>query len=159
VRVDQIPLLPPELGLNLNQGFYQSGKWGSQVGSQAFPGSFVQLELTSSAPWKGGSLSQINKVLWCLAGAALLVGCGCWACDKKWKHHPPNPRQVPRNVAGVLRLRGHQSFCEAILLSKPKATQQTHVQRLSLENKGDFPYILFSASYRNGGKGYGLSHT
>jgi hypothetical protein len=33
LRVDQTPLLPPEAGLNLNPGFYQSDEWGSQVGS------------------------------------------------------------------------------------------------------------------------------
>jgi hypothetical protein len=55
--VDQIPLLPPEAGLNLNLGPYQSDKWGSQVGSQAFPSSFVQPELASMACWERGSLS------------------------------------------------------------------------------------------------------
>jgi hypothetical protein len=40
LEVDQTPLLPPEAGLNLNQDSYQSDEWGSQVGSQAFPGSF-----------------------------------------------------------------------------------------------------------------------
>jgi hypothetical protein len=56
-------------------------------------------------------------------------------------------------VAGGLRqrLRGHQSFREASLLSKPEVTQGTHVQRLSPENKGSFPYIPFTAGYRNGG--------
>jgi hypothetical protein len=34
--VDQIPLLLPEAGLNLNLGSYQSDEWGSQVGSQLF---------------------------------------------------------------------------------------------------------------------------
>jgi hypothetical protein len=57
------------------------------------------------------------------------------------------------SVAGGLRqrLRGHQSFQEASLLSKQAATQQTQVQRLSLENKEGFPYIPFKAGYRNGG--------
>jgi hypothetical protein len=48
-RVDQTPLLPPEAGLNLNLGSYQYDEQGSLVGSWAFLGSFVQLELTSSA--------------------------------------------------------------------------------------------------------------
>jgi hypothetical protein len=60
-------------------------------------------------------------------------------------------------VAGGLRqterLREHQSFQEASLLSKPAATQQTPVQRLSPENKGGFPYIPFSAGYRMEGGG------
>jgi hypothetical protein len=55
------------------------------------------------------------------------------------------------------RQRGHQSFWETSLLSKPAATQQTQVQRLSPENKGGFSYVLFRAGYRNGG--YSLSHT
>jgi hypothetical protein len=38
---DQSLLLPPEAGLNLNLGSYQSDELGSQVGSQAFPGSFM----------------------------------------------------------------------------------------------------------------------
>jgi hypothetical protein len=49
------------------------------------------------------------------------------------------------------RLRGHQSFQEASLLCKLAATQRTHVQRLSTENKGGFSYIPFRAGYRNGG--------
>jgi hypothetical protein len=55
-------------------------------------------------------------------------------------------------VVGGLRQRprGHQSFGEARILSKPAATQQTRVERLSTENKGGFPYIPFSAGYRNG---------
>jgi hypothetical protein len=55
--VDQTPSLPPEAGLNLNLGSYQSDEQGSQVGSCAFPGSFVQPELTSSACWERDSLS------------------------------------------------------------------------------------------------------
>jgi hypothetical protein len=63
------------------------------------------------------------------------------------------------SVAGGLRqrLRGHQSFGEASLLSKLAVTQQTHVQRLSTENKGGLPFIPFREGYRNGG--YNLSHT
>jgi hypothetical protein len=41
VGVDQAPLLPPKLGLNSNSGFYESDGQGSQIGSQAFLGSFV----------------------------------------------------------------------------------------------------------------------
>jgi hypothetical protein len=57
------------------------------------------------------------------------------------------------SVAGGLtqRLRGHQSFWEARLLSKPAPTQQTRVQRLSPENKWGFSYIPFRPGYRNGG--------
>jgi hypothetical protein len=53
-------------------------------------------------------------------------------------------------VAGGLiqRLREHQCFREASLLSKPAATQQTHVQRLNPENKRGFPYMPFRAGYR-----------
>jgi hypothetical protein len=47
--VDQAPLLPPNAGLNLNLVSYQSDKWDSQVGSQAFLGSSMQPELTSLA--------------------------------------------------------------------------------------------------------------
>jgi hypothetical protein len=61
--VDQTPLLPPEAGLNLNPSSYQSDEWGSQVGSWAFLGSFVQPEHTSSAHQEKGSLSQNNKVV------------------------------------------------------------------------------------------------
>jgi hypothetical protein len=46
---------------------------------------------------------------------------------------------------------GHQSLREASLLSRPAATQQTQVQRLSPEDKGGFPYISFRAGYRKGG--------
>jgi hypothetical protein len=54
-------------------------------------------------------------------------------------------------VGGLIqRLRGHQSFQEASLLSKLAGTQRTHFQRLSSENKGDFPYVPFRAGYRNG---------
>jgi hypothetical protein len=55
-------------------------------------------------------------------------------------------------VAGGLRqrLRKHQNFPEASLLSKTAATQRTRVQRLSPENKGGFPYTTFSAGHRNG---------
>jgi hypothetical protein len=67
----------PEAGLTLNQGSYLSDERGSQVGSQAFPGSFVQPELASLAHQENGSLSLINMVQWCLAEAALLVGQGC----------------------------------------------------------------------------------
>jgi hypothetical protein len=50
------------------------------------------------------------------------------------------PNDVPRNVAGGVRqrLRGHQSFWEASLLSRSAATQLTHIQKLSPENKGAF---------------------
>jgi hypothetical protein len=141
--VDQTPHLPPNAGLNLNPDSYQSDEQGSQVGSWAFPGSCVQPELTSSACQSRGSLSWINTVQWHLAGAAFLVFWGHKASDKEVKHHPPNPRWTPRNVAGGLRqrLRGQQSFWEAGLLSKPAVTQRTHVQRPSPENKGGFPYI------------------
>jgi hypothetical protein len=37
----QTPLLPPKASLNSNPGSYQSDEQGSQVGSQALPGSFV----------------------------------------------------------------------------------------------------------------------
>jgi hypothetical protein len=81
-----------------------------------------------------------------------------WARDteletRRWKHHPPNPRQVHRNVSGGhrQRLRGHQSFWGASLLSKLAATKQTRVQRLSSENKGGLSYIPCRAGYRNGG--------
>jgi hypothetical protein len=47
--LDQTRLLPPEAGLNLNPSSYQSEEQGSQIGSRAFPGSFVQTELTFSA--------------------------------------------------------------------------------------------------------------
>jgi hypothetical protein len=49
-------------GLNLNPGSYQSDEWGAQVGSQAFPGSFIQLELISLAHQERGSLPWINMV-------------------------------------------------------------------------------------------------
>jgi hypothetical protein len=65
-------------------------------------------------------------------------------------------------VAGGLRqrLRRHQRFQEAGLLSKQAATQQTQVQSLSPENKGRFPYIPFRAGYRNGeGEGCSFLHT
>jgi hypothetical protein len=39
------------------------------------------------------------------------------------------------------------------LLSRLAATQKICIQRLSLENKGGFPYIPFRAGYRNGGEG------
>jgi hypothetical protein len=70
---------------------------------------------------------------------------------RMWKHHPPNPRWAPRNVAWGLRQRqrGYQNLQEASLLSKPAVTQQTQVQSLSLESKGGFPYIPFRAGYRN----------
>jgi hypothetical protein len=57
----------------LNPGSYQSDEWGSQVGSQAFPGSFVQLN-SPLAHQVRDSLPQINMVWWYLAGAALPVG-------------------------------------------------------------------------------------
>jgi hypothetical protein len=153
LRVDQTPLLPPEAGLNLILGSYQSDEWGFQVGSWAFPGSFLQPELTSSAhqretpspgsirsggTWQGQSAQCFRDVE---------------PVTRRWKYYPPNPRQAPKNVAGGLwqRLRGHHSFWEASLLSKPAATQQTHVQRLSIKNKGSFSYIPFRASYRNEG--------
>jgi hypothetical protein len=62
-------------------------------------------------------------------------------------------------VVGMLRqrLRGHQSFQEASLLSKPAATQWIHIPRLIPENKGGFPYTPVKAGYRNGG--YSLFHT
>jgi hypothetical protein len=54
--IDKTPLLCSEAGLNSNLGSYQSDEWGSQVGSRAFLGSFVQLELTSLIHWERGSL-------------------------------------------------------------------------------------------------------
>jgi hypothetical protein len=59
-----------------------------------------------------------------------------------------------RNVTGGLRqrLREHQSFKEASLLSKPAVTQWTDVQRLRSKNTGGLPYIPFTAGYRNGGR-------
>jgi hypothetical protein len=45
----------------------------------------------------------------------------------------------------------HQSFWEASLLNKLAATPQTRVQRLSIKNKGGFPYIPFRAGYRGEG--------
>jgi hypothetical protein len=53
-----------------------------------------------------------------------------------------------------LAVLGHQSFQETRLLSKLAPTQRTHVQRLSTENKGGFPYIPFRAGYRSGGGGW-----
>jgi hypothetical protein len=71
LEVDQAPLLPPKRCLNSNPGSYQSNERGSQVGSQAFLGSFVWWKLTSSDYRERGSL------LWHLAGVALLAGWGC----------------------------------------------------------------------------------
>jgi hypothetical protein len=39
----------------------------------------------------------------------------------------------------------------SMFISMLAATQWTHVQRLSPENKGDLPYIPFRAGYRNVG--------
>jgi hypothetical protein len=75
-RVDQTPHLPPEADLNLNLGSYQSDEWGSQVGSQVFPGSLVQQKLTSLARQERVSLPWINLVQWRLAGVALTAGQG-----------------------------------------------------------------------------------
>jgi hypothetical protein len=50
-----------------------------------------------------------------------------------------------------VRERGHQSFWEASLFSKPAVTQWFHIQRLSPEDKGGLPYIPFRSGYRNGG--------
>jgi hypothetical protein len=44
-----------------------------------------------------------------------------------------------------------KAFGEAIFISMPAATQQIHLQRLSPENKGTFPYIPLRAGYRNWG--------
>jgi hypothetical protein len=49
--VDQTPLLPPEAGLNLNQGSYQS----DEQGSQAFLSSFVWPKLASLVHQERGS--------------------------------------------------------------------------------------------------------
>jgi hypothetical protein len=43
------------------------------------------------------------------------------------------------------------TFSGSKFIKQAAATQQTQVQRLSPENKGGFPYIPFSAGYRNGG--------
>jgi hypothetical protein len=75
--VYQTPLLPPESGLNLNPGSYQSDEQGSQAGSRAFPGSFVQLELTFQLAGREASFLWINTVEWHLAEEALPVGQGC----------------------------------------------------------------------------------
>jgi hypothetical protein len=60
---------------------------------------------------------------------------------------------MPDTVAGRLpqRLRGHQSFWEASLLSRLAATQRTQVKRLSPKSKGGFPYVPFRAGYRSMG--------
>jgi hypothetical protein len=141
LRVDQTPLLPPEAGLNLNLDSYQCNEQCFQFGSRAFPGSFVQLELTgreapspestwSSGAWQAGEVEPTIR---------------------RWKHHHPNPRWCPQKCCRrTQKLRGHQSFQEASLLSKLAVTQQTHGQRLSPKNKGGFPYISFRAGYRNG---------
>jgi hypothetical protein len=81
-----------------------------------------------------------------------------WAGDikpltRRWKHYPPTPRQTPKNVAERLRqkLRGHQSFQEASVLSKLAVTQWTQVQSLSTKSKGGCPFIPLREGYRNGG--------
>jgi hypothetical protein len=140
LRVDQTPLLPPETGLNLNLGSYQSDEWASQIYSQAFSGSSVQPELASLAHWERGSLPWINTVQWHLAGTALPVGWVHWAFDQEVKTPPSESQGSPQNVSGGLRqwLRTHQSFQEASLLSKSATTQWIHVQTLRPRTKGTF---------------------
>jgi hypothetical protein len=76
LEVGQSPLLPPEAGLNSNPGSHQSDEWGSQVGSRAFLGSFVQLELASLAHQEKGSLSsdQYGWPSWQARDAELAIG-------------------------------------------------------------------------------------
>jgi hypothetical protein len=62
--VDQTPLRfrPPKAGLNSNPCSYKSDEQGSQVGSQAFLGSFVLLKIASSVHQEGGSLPSDQHV-------------------------------------------------------------------------------------------------
>jgi hypothetical protein len=57
------PLLPPEADLNLDPGSYDSDDQGSHVGSQAFLGSLVQLELIPLACQDRSSLPSDQQGL------------------------------------------------------------------------------------------------
>jgi hypothetical protein len=60
---------------------------------------------------------------------------------------------------GRQRLRGHQSFPKASLLSKPAVNQWTHVQRLTMDIKGAFLIYYLEQVIDWGGTVYSLSHT
>jgi hypothetical protein len=96
--------LPPKAVLNPNLGSYQADEQGSQIGFQAFPGSFVWSKLTSLVCWERGSPTSDQHILWYLAGTALPAGWGHWASDKEVKTPPWIPDTGdPRNVVGWLR--------------------------------------------------------
>jgi hypothetical protein len=67
-------------------------------------------------------------------------------------------KMAPMSVAGVccLRYRTLEAISRKEHFIVPAQTQQTHVQRLSPENKGVSPYIPLQASYRS--KKQGLIH-
>jgi hypothetical protein len=120
-----------------------------------FPGWFPSLSIilcATSACQERGSLPQINMVWWHLAGAVIPLGQGCWGSDKEMKTPPSKSWIIPQKYCR----RAHTETERAPAFRKQvhwAATQQTCVQRLSPENKGDFPYISFSAGYKNAGGG------
>jgi hypothetical protein len=101
-----------------------------------------------------GPSPRINKVWWHLARVVLPAGQEHWTSDKEVKIPTFKSQTISQKCYGMAqRQRRHQSYWEASLLSELAATQQIWLQRLSPQNKGGFPYILFRAGYRNWGGG------
>jgi hypothetical protein len=135
-------------------GFLQVWWVGSQVGSLAFPGSFVQRDLPpqlarreASSPrstWFGGAWQEQPSRQ---AGDIEPV-------TRRWKYHPPNPRWCPQRCCR----RGQRETEKAPKLLGSKFIKQAgsnsadSVQRLSPKNKVGFLYKPFRAGYRNGGR-------
>jgi hypothetical protein len=69
------------------------------------------------------------------------------------------PDNRPKKCCGKLLSEIWDIEAEEIMFIMPVQTQQTHVQRLSPENKGVSPYIPLQAHYRgNKIKKQGLTH-
>jgi hypothetical protein len=112
--------------LNLNPGSYQSDERGSQVDSQAFLGSFVQLELASSAHWERGSLPLDQHGLVAPGRGGPPRGPGTLRQQQEGENTALQILdECPRNVVEGLRQRGHQNFQETSLLIRPATTQQS----------------------------------
>jgi hypothetical protein len=100
-RVHQTPLLPPEAGLNLNMVL-------TSLVSRALKlvpvPSWVPLcnqNLPTQFARRAAPSPQINRIWWCLARMALLMGWGCWASDKEMKTPHAKSQMNPQKCCSL----------------------------------------------------------
>jgi hypothetical protein len=116
---DQSPLLPPEAGLNLNLGSYQSDEWGPRLVPEPFQAPLGNWSFFGSLGVKFPPPDPHGLVVHGRGGPP--GGLGTLSQQEGGENTTLQiPDDAPRNIAGGLRqrLRGHQSFQESSLLSK-----------------------------------------